>query len=81
MAKRTTKAPAPITGARIFSMPTASGTAPALIFKGDVPAAGTVLRATLANGVTYRGTVADATEADGEVLVEFKDGLSPVPTE
>ena len=30
------------------------------------------------NGVTYSGTVADSTEADGEVLVEFTDGILPV---
>jgi len=44
----------------------------------DVPEKGDVMQFTMSNGVTYSGTVADATEADGEVLVEFISGLVPV---
>jgi len=68
----------PITGARIVTMPTKTGTTPAMIYKGKTPKAGDVLQFTMSNGVTYSGTVADATEADGEVLVEFTNGILPV---
>ena len=61
----------PITGARIVTMPTPTGTTPAMICNGDV------LQFAMSNGVTYSGTVADATEAGGETLVEFTDGLTP----
>ena len=65
-----------ITGARIVTMPTPTGTTPAMICNGDV------LQFAMSNGVTYSGTVADANEADateagGETLVEFTDGLTP----
>ena len=49
-------------------------------FKGDVPKPGDLLEFTLANDVTYVGTVSDATEVDGEVIAEFKDGLAPLPS-
>ena len=32
----------------------------------------------MSNGVTYSGTVAEFTDADGEVLVEFTNGILPV---
>jgi len=67
-----------ITGARIVTMPTSTGTTPAMIYTGKTPKAGDVLHFAMPNGVTYCGTVADATEADGEVLVEFTSGLVPV---
>jgi len=68
----------PITGARIVTMPTPTGTTPAMIYKGKTPKGGDVLHFAMPNGVTYSGTVADATEADGEVFVEFTSGLVPV---
>ena len=68
----------PITGARIVTMPTPTGTTPAMIYTGKTPKAGDVMQFTMSNGVTYSGTVVDATEADGEVLVEFTSGLVPV---
>jgi len=68
----------PIIGARIVTMPTPTGTTPAMIYTGKTPKAGDVMQFTMSNGVTYSGTVADATEADGEVLVEFTSGLVPV---
>ena len=49
-----------------------------MICNGDVPEKGDVLQFAMSNGVTYSGTVADATEASGEVLVEFTSGLVPV---
>jgi len=49
-----------------------------MIYKGDVPEKGAVMQFAMPNGVTYSGTVADATEAGGEVLVEFTSGLVPV---
>ena len=68
-----------IIGARIVTMPTPTGTTPAMIYRGDVvPEKGDVLQFIMSNGVTYSGTVADATNADGEVLVEFTDGILPI---
>ena len=79
MDKKTHRAKAgPITVARIVTMPTPTGTTPAMIYNGDVPEKGDVLQFAMPNGVTYSGTVVDATEADGEVLVEFTSGLVPV---
>jgi hypothetical protein len=67
----------PIFGATILTRPTPTGTTPAMLYKGAKPKAGDVLQFAMSNGVTYSGTVADATEADGGVLVEFVDGLTP----
>lgn len=79
MNKKTPRVEAgPITGARIVTMPTKSGSTPAMIYKGDAPKIGDALQFAMPNGVTYSGTVADATEAEGEVLVEFTSGLVPV---
>jgi len=79
MDKKTSRAKAgPITGARIVTMPTPTGTTPAMIYNGDVPEKGDVLQFAMSNGVTYSGTVADATEAGGKVLVEFTNGILPV---
>lgn len=47
-------------------------------FKGKAPKSGEVLEFKLENGVTYTGIVSEAKEADGEVLAEFKDGVTPV---
>jgi len=78
MDKKTSRAKAgPITGARIVTMPTPTGTTPAMIYNGDVPEKGDVLQFAMSNGVTYSGTVADVTEAGGKVLVEFTSGLVP----
>ncbi|WP_260078523.1 hypothetical protein [Phaeobacter inhibens] len=53
---------------------------PVAKFKGStVPERSDVLEFSLANGVTYRGIVADATHVDGEVLVEFSEALQPKP--
>jgi len=46
----------------------------ALIYTGDTPEIGQVLRFTLANGVTYEGTVKDFTETAGKIFAEFSDG-------
>ena len=79
MDKKTSRAKAgPITGARIVTMPTKTGTTPAMIYNGDVPEKGAVTQFAMPNGVIYSGTVADATEADGEVLVEFTNGILPM---
>lgn len=50
---------------------------PAVLFKGDVPTKGGKLYVRLDNGFVYSGIVADATDVEGEVLVEFRDGLAP----
>ena len=67
----------PITGAHIVTMPTPTGTTPAMIYRGTAPEVGAVMQFAMPNGVTYSGTVAGAIEAGGEVLVEFKNGLTP----
>ena len=78
MDKKTSRAKAgPITGARIVTMPTPTGTTPAMIYNGEAPEKGAVMQFLMPNGVTYSGTVAGATEADGEVLVEFTNGITP----
>jgi len=68
----------PITGARIVTMPTPTGTTPAMLYNGKKPKAGDVMQFAMPNGVAYSGTVADAIESDGEVLVEFTNGILPV---
>ena len=68
----------PITGARIVTMQTPTGTMPAMLYNGKKPKIGDVMQFAMPNGVTYSGTVAEATEADGEVLVEFTNGILPV---
>lgn len=52
-------------------------TAPGLVFDGDKPAVGATLEFDPGNGVTYTGVVAAVVEADGNNLVEFKDGIAP----
>ena len=79
MDKKTSRAKTgPITGAIIVTMQTPTGTTPAMLYKGDVPEKGDVMQFAMPNGVTYSGTVADATEAGGEVLVEFTNGILPI---
>ncbi len=80
MASRKTK-PDEIEGVTLTSIRTPGRSEPAARFKGNAPEKGKTIRFTLSNGVTYSGTVADATDADGEVLVEFKDGLTPIHPE
>jgi len=67
-----------ITGARIVTMPTPTGSTPAMLYRGRAPNAGDVLDFAMPNGVTYSGTVAEVTETDGEVLVEFTNGITPI---
>ena len=79
MDKKSSRAKAgPITGAYIVTMPTPTGTTPAMIYKGDVPEKGAVMQFAMPNGVTYSGTVADASAAGGEVLVELTHVILPV---
>ncbi|MEX0304098.1 MAG: hypothetical protein AB3N24_16890, partial [Leisingera sp.] len=55
---------------------------PVAFYKGgSAPEPGEILEFTMENGVTYRGTVKEATAAGGEVMAEFTDGLKPVPAE
>ena len=51
---------------------------PCALYDGDAPSKGAKIAFKLDNGVVYSGIVADATSADGNVLVEFKDGITPV---
>lgn len=67
-----------ITDARIIRMPRDDKSTPALIYAAEsAPSKGSKIMVKLANGVTYVGTVLDATQSDGEVLVELRDGLAP----
>lgn len=52
--------------------------APMALFTGPEPDVGASVEFTLKNNVTYAGQVAATTEADGQVLVEFVDGIKPV---
>jgi len=66
-----------IEGARLIRSLRDGKQYPAALYAADeVPAKGDTLRLVL-SGVTYAGKVRAATEADGEVLAEFQDGLSP----
>lgn len=72
------KVVAAMTGAKLITMPRGDQTFPALIYAADeAPAKGAKIKVKLDNGVTYTGTVHDSTMADGEVLVELRDGLTP----
>lgn len=51
---------------------------PCALYDGTAPEKGERISFKLANDVIYTGVVADATEADGNVLVEFVNGIKPV---
>lgn len=70
----------PIEGARLINIPRGDKTYPAAVYVGDLPKTGAKLKFKLDNGVTYAGTVHDATEMDGEIICEFSEGLEPVAT-
>lgn len=71
--------PNEIKGARIVRINNDGVSAPCIVYDGEEPAKGSTIKFELDNGVTYSGKVADVTSADGNVLVEFKDGIVPVP--
>lgn len=50
---------------------------PCALYKGTAPDVGATIKFRLDNGVVYSGVVAEVTDAAGEVLVEFKDGIQP----
>ena len=62
--------------ARLLRIPRDGKRYPAARFKGDPPAKGTKLKIDV-GGTVYSGIIHDATEVDGEVVVEFRNGLSP----
>ena len=66
----------PIKGARLIRIARGDVRYPAAIYKGEAPANGSKIMLKMGNGSTYSGIVHDATEADGEVIVEFRDGLT-----
>lgn len=77
--KKTAKAEqSPIADARLIRVPRGDKNFPAAIYTGDTPEPGDEITFALENGVTYSGIVHDATAVDGEVMVEFEDGLTPV---
>jgi hypothetical protein len=51
---------------------------PCLSYDGPAPNVGQEISFALENGVTYCGIVADAVEADGNVFVEFENGIEPI---
>ena len=66
----------PIKGARLIRLARGDQRYPAAIYKGEAPAKGIKITLKMGNGSIYSGIVHDATEADGEVIVEFRDGLT-----
>ena len=66
-----------INNARIIRMSRGDFSYPAVIFEGSAPDKGAKVDVSFDNGVNYTGTVYDATESAGEVLVEFTNGLTP----
>jgi len=62
--------------ARLIRIPRDGKRFPAAIIKGDVPDKGKKLQINV-GGTAYEGIVHDSTEVDGEVIVEFRNGLSP----
>jgi hypothetical protein len=77
MTKKNQK-PIEIKGGKIHPLTVGNITMPCLIFKGDEPEIDTFITFKIENGVTYTGVVKDTTKADGEVMVEFHDGIQPV---
>ena len=78
---KSTAGPRVVDGVSLIRLPMEpnKATHPAAMFKGKAPDPGEILEFTLPNGVTYRGTVSEAAEADGEVLAEFTGPLAVVP--
>lgn len=73
------KEPTLIVGAKIVRLGRGDGhSPPCLLYDGAAPYKGEQVTFTLDNGVKYTGSVADAVEVDGNVFVEFKDGITPV---
>jgi hypothetical protein len=71
--------PVVITNPKIVRIGNGDGhSPPCLSYDGLAPSAGQEIRFALENGVTYYGIVADAVEAEGNVFVEFLDGILPV---
>lgn len=69
--------PIDIEAVTIVRMPRGAYDYPAVLYMGAAPEKGDELRFKLENDVTYVGTVHDVTEADGEILAEFIDGIAP----
>lgn len=73
------KAVETIKGGRFVPMDNGSGRKqPCLLFKGDAPDVGAKIKMQMQNGVSYQGVVADVTTVDGEHIVDFKDGVTPI---
>lgn len=83
--KTDAKSPAPrrVEGVQLIRMPMAPNkpSHPVAVFRGEAPAKGETLEFTLENGVTYRGEVAEAVAASGEVMAEFTGPLTVAPKE
>jgi hypothetical protein len=62
--------------ARLIRIPRDGKRYPAAVFKGDEPKKGASLKIDV-GGAIYQGIVHEATEVDGEIVVEFRNGLSP----
>ena len=66
---------AKITGARLTRIFRGNVGDPAAIYTGDAPSIGDTLRLVIGN-TEYSGIVLDATASDGQVIVEFVNGLT-----
>ena len=62
--------------ARLIRIPRDGKRYPAAVFKGDEPKKGASLNIDV-GGAIYQGIVHEATAVDGEVIAEFRNGLSP----
>ena len=74
------KKPELIEGVTLTRIDYSGVSSPCALYDGAAPEKGERISFKLDNGITYSGIVADATEADGNVLVEFEDGITPVLT-
>lgn len=72
-AAKPTASPRVVEGVKLTRLPMEENkpSHPAVMFKGAAPNPGETIEFTLENGVTYRGKVAEAAVADGEVFAEF----------
>ncbi|WP_282091341.1 hypothetical protein [Epibacterium ulvae] len=54
---------------------------PVAMFAGEAPQQGEAIQFTLDDGITYRGVIADAVTAKGEVMAKFTGPLTVVEPE
>ncbi len=80
---KATSTPTVVEGVQLIRLPLEANkpSNPVAMFKGIAPSEGETIEFTLEDGITRRGVVSEATEADGEVMAEFAAPLVVVPKE